>query len=219
MKKILCIGGQGDPITIGKAIVDSCLRGQDELEFCGLLNDVIPKGNYIDGFPIMGKLTDAKQFLNQGYFFINSLLRIDGNPFRIELFEKLGIPPERMATFIHPTAYVAPGVVLEPGCVVMPNVCISQETKFGKGCIILQGSTIGHNCSFGDYCHISAQACLAGYLNVGKGVHFGLNSSIRENLSIGDFSTIGMGSVLLKSIGPSEIWAGSPAKFIRKPND
>ena len=218
-KKVICIGGKGDPVSIGKAIIDTNLRGNFDFEFYGLLNDVIDKGTLVDGAPVLGKLNEARSFVNEGHYFINALLRIDGNIFRIKLFESLGIPDESMATFIHPTAYVAPGVELGPGCVVMPNACIGQETKFGKGCIILQGATVGHNCVFGDYCHISAQACLAGYLEVGQGVHFGLNSSIKENLTIGDYSTVGMGSVLLKNIGDREIWAGVPAKFIRNAID
>ena len=219
MKKIICLGGQGDPISIGKAIIDSNLRGDHKFEFSGLLNDSLKVGTSIDGFTILGKLKDAEYFVNQGYYFINAILRIDGNPLRIKLVEDLNIPSDRMATFVHPTAYVAPGVKFGPGCVVMPNVYVGQETMLGKGCIILHGATIGHNCSLGDYCHVSAQACLAGYLRVGKGVHFGLNSSIRENVTIGDFSSIGMGAVLLKNIGDYEIWAGIPAKFLRKPKD
>ena len=35
-------------------------------------------------------------------------------------------------------------------------------------------------------------------------------------MKIGDGAIIGMGSVVTKNIGPYEIWAGSPARFIRK---
>ena len=46
--------------------------------------------------------------------------------------------------------------------------------------------------------------------------HFGLNCTIRENLTIGDYATIGMGAVLTKDVGEKEIWAGNPAKLLRK---
>ena len=159
-KKVICLGGQGDPATIGKAIVDANKRGDDEWQFAGFLNDRIEMGTLLEGFPILGKLDQALEFVDKGYYFINGIHRIDGNKRRIKLFEGLGIPESRLATFIHPTAYVAPGVEFGPGCAVMPNVCISPEVRFGKCCIVLQAATIGHNNVISDYCHISAQACL-----------------------------------------------------------
>ena len=77
-------------------------------------------------------------------------------------------------------------------------------------------ATVGHSNQIGEYCHIAAQACVGSYLHVGKGVHFGLNCTIRECLTIGDYATIGMGAVLTKNVGEKEIWAGNPAKLLRK---
>ena len=77
-------------------------------------------------------------------------------------------------------------------------------------------ATIGHDDVIGEYTHIAAQACVGAFLKVGAGVHIGLNSTIRENIVIEDYSTLGMGAVLTKNIGRKEIWAGVPAKFIRK---
>ena len=218
-KKVICLGGQGDPSSIGKAIVDANRRADDEWEFVGFLNDRIKVGTILEGFPILGRLDQAQTFVDKGYYFINGIYRIDGNKSRIALFESLAIPESRLATFVHPTAYVAPNVVFGPGCVVMPNVCISPEVTFGKCCIVLQAATVGHNNEVSDYCHISAQACLGAYLRIGKGCHIGMNSTIRENITIGDYSTLGMGSVLHKNIGEDEIWAGFPARFIRRPHD
>ena len=39
---------------------------------------------------------------------------------------------------------------------------------------------------------------------------------IKAGLTIGDGAIIGMGSVVTKDVGPYEIWAGNPAKMIRK---
>ena len=79
----------------------------------------------------------------------------------------------------------------------------------------MAGSMMGHDNVVGDFCHIAAQAAVGSYLHIGKGVHIGLNATIRELLSIGDFATLGAGGVLTKNIGPNEIWAGNPAKFLR----
>jgi acetyltransferase-like isoleucine patch superfamily enzyme len=39
---------------------------------------------------------------------------------------------------------------------------------------------------------------------------------IKQGVTIGTGAVIGMGSVLTKDVPPYEIWAGNPAKFIKK---
>lgn len=51
---------------------------------------------------------------------------------------------------------------------------------------------------------------------IGNDVWIGGHSCIKGGVTIGDGAVVGMGSVVLKDIGPYEIWAGNPARFIRK---
>lgn len=44
----------------------------------------------------------------------------------------------------------------------------------------------------------------------------GAHSIILKGVTIGEAAIVGAGSVVTKSIPPKEIWAGNPAKFIRK---
>jgi acetyltransferase-like isoleucine patch superfamily enzyme len=54
---------------------------------------------------------------------------------------------------------------------------------------------------------------------IGDDVFVGANSIILKGVSIGDRVIIGAGSVITKNIPSDEIWAGNPAKFIRKLNE
>ena len=215
-KKIIILGGLGNGSVIANAIVDANKCGYSEWKFAGYLNDRHEKDSSIEGFPILGKIRDASEFIRKGFYFINTIYRIDGQQERIKLFENLKIPDSSLATFIHPMAYVAPNVKLGHGTVIMPHVSVSSGTIFGKCCLVMVGTTIGHNNNIGNYCHFAAQCCTSSFIKISPGVHIGLNATIRENLIIGKNSVLGMGSVLLENIGESEIWAGNPAKFIRE---
>ncbi len=49
-----------------------------------------------------------------------------------------------------------------------------------------------------------------------NGCFIGANSIILKGVTVGENSIIGAGSVVTKDIPDNEIWAGNPAKFIRK---
>lgn len=51
---------------------------------------------------------------------------------------------------------------------------------------------------------------------IGNDVWIGQEVLIKGGVSIGNGAVIGMGAVVTKNIGPYEIWAGNPARFIRK---
>lgn len=52
--------------------------------------------------------------------------------------------------------------------------------------------------------------------NIGNDVWLGIRTIVQGGVTIGDGAVIGAGSIVTKSIGPYEIWAGNPARFIRK---
>ena len=55
-----------------------------------------------------------------------------------------------------------------------------------------------------------------GDIVIGNDVWIGERATILSGLTIGDGAVIGGGSVVTKNVGPYEIWAGNPARFIRK---
>ncbi len=48
------------------------------------------------------------------------------------------------------------------------------------------------------------------------GVFVGAHVTILKGVTIGENSIIGAGSVVTKDVPPNEVWAGNPAKFVRK---
>lgn len=52
--------------------------------------------------------------------------------------------------------------------------------------------------------------------SIANDVWIGMGSFIKSGVSIATGSVIGMGSVVTKDVGPYEIWAGNPARLVRK---
>jgi acetyltransferase EpsM len=214
-ENIIIIGGSGNGSVIADAITDARLQHSSNARVCGFLNDRLAKGDQIAGYPVLGSLTDVQLFLKQGFRFIFTIYRIDGQKERIDIFKSLNIPQEALFTFIHPMAYVAPSAKVGLGTVLMPQVSVSSEAVIGDGCLLMVNSSVGHNTVLNAHCHLAAQSCLSSHVLLEEGVHIALNATVREDLVIKKYSTLGMGSVLLNNIGEKEIWAGNPARFLR----
>jgi acetyltransferase EpsM len=214
-RKVIIIGGLGNGSVIAAAIDEAAASGARDWTMAGYLNDRIEVGSDLEGHPVLGGLKAVRRFLDQDYYFLYTIYRIDGQNQRLALFEGLNLPDDRLAIFLYPKAYVATNAVIGPGCVVMPNASISSGAALGRCCLVMVNATIGHNTTIGDHGHIAACANLGAYLKVGRGVHIGLNATVRENLTLGDGSALGMGAVLLEDMGRNEIWAGNPARKLR----
>jgi acetyltransferase EpsM len=216
-QKIIVLGGIGNGTVISQAIQHSNIIGDSKLYVAGYFSDRIEPGKFIDGLPVLAKTSpdNIQIFAKKGYKFIYTILRIDGQKERIDLFQELNLTDDLLATFIHPSAYVAPNTTIEAGVVIMPNVMISSAAIVKRCSLIMTGVTIGHDTTIGELNHIASQAVIGAYIKTSRGVHVGLNSTIRENITIGENSTVGMGAVQTKNIGNNEIWAGNPSKFLR----
>ena len=55
-------------------------------------------------------------------------------------------------------------------------------------------------------------------VRIGNDVFIGAGSFVLKGVSIGDRAIIGAGSVVTKNVPADEIWAGNPARFIKKVN-
>lgn len=97
-------------------------------------------------------------------------------------------------------------------------VCRSTMVKIGDG------TRIGPNCSITDsdiHClniQRRDQPCVENDrpVIIGKNVFIGMGAIILKGVTIGDNSIVGAGSIVVKDVEPNSIYAGNPARFIRK---
>lgn len=123
------------------------------------------------------------------------------------------------------------------------NVSMQKYSYIGNFCTVINAE-IGKFCSIADNCIIGGNSHPLNWVStspvfhkgknimnknfsehefvttsriiIGNDVWLGNNVLIKGGVTIGNGAVIGMGSVVTKSVGDYEIWAGNPAKIIRK---
>jgi acetyltransferase EpsM len=126
------------------------------------------------------------------------------------------IPDFQFKYIIHPSAIIGCNVKIGLGCMIMPNTIIQRDTRIGEHCLINTGAIIEHDNDIMDYVNIQPRVTTGGGVHIGHCASIGMGALIRDHISIASKATIGMGSVVLKSIGANLTAWGNPAKIINK---
>ena len=107
---------------------------------------------------IEGKgLSTFDQYISDTTVFIPAF---GNDEFRMTWIDSIIDEGGRLATLIHPSAYVSPKAQIGQGTVILPGAVINTETKISAGCIINIGALIDHGNVIGDGCHICCGAII-----------------------------------------------------------
>lgn len=117
-------------------------------------------------------------------------------------------------------------VEIQRGAAIGANCKISSHSFICEGVTIEDGAFIGHGVMFTNDIYPRAvnadgsQQTEADWqvvpTRIGRGASIGSNATILCGISVGDGALVGAGSVVTKSVPAGEIWAGNPARFLRK---
>ena len=215
-KPVIIIGGSGHGCVIEACINDNRNRFHDfEWELKGFCNDFDLE---VDGYPVLGKLSDIPSLVKQGYYFAWGIHLVGRNVKTAELFEHISIPEEQWATIIHHTAFVADSVVLEPGVFVMANAYIAPRTIVGKCSMIKANTNIGHDVKIGPVSHIAMGSTVVSCVEIGYCATVAVSSTVLAHCKVGDYSMLAAAALLTHDIPIKEIWAGVPARFLKNMN-
>lgn len=99
-------------------------------------------------------------------------------------------------------------------------ICAAKSVKIGKNCLIgadvMIFDTDFHNISPEKRAFPPEWDKISSPVSIGDNVFIGTRAIIMKGVTIGNGSVIGAGSVVTSDIPENTIYAGSPAKFIKK---
>ncbi|MEV4640426.1 acetyltransferase [Actinoplanes sp. NPDC049548] len=118
----------------------------------------------------------------------------------------------RLATLVHPTAYVARDARLGAGCVVCPFAFVGTGAAVGANTVLNTYASIGHDAVVGDNCVFSPYAVVNGAVDLGSDVFLGTHSAVLPRVRVGCGSKISAGAVVHREVPVGALAAGNPAR-------
>lgn len=110
-------------------------------------------------------LSSFQSYINPSTSFIPAF---GNNFFRMEWINRIEESDGKLATLVHPTAYVSPTATINPGTVILPHAIINTDVAVGKGCIINLGAIVDHGCILEEGVHIAPGAIVKGENRIEK---------------------------------------------------
>ncbi|MEZ0071490.1 acetyltransferase [Planotetraspora sp. GP83] len=184
----------------------------DRWRLLGFLDDNPARhGVLVDGLPVLGGLAalpeQAKAVVCTG--------RPDDYASRLRIVERLGLPADRYATLIHPSAVVSASSRVGPGSVIHAQCVLTASVEVGAHVAVMPHVTLTHDDVVEDFATIASGVRLAGGVRIGRGAYLGAGALVRESRTVGAWSLVGMGSVVTRDVPAGEVWVGAPARFLR----
>ncbi|MFI8304447.1 acetyltransferase [Streptomyces sp. NPDC085927] len=209
MTGLVIVGAGGFARETARAAGDT-----GEFELLGHLDDNLAlHGTEVDGVPVLG-----------GCDLVNALPEARvvicvGNPrdyaARARLVRRLGLPEERYATVVHPTAAVSATSRVGPGSVLLAHCVLTAAVRVGAHVAVMPQVVLTHDDVVEDFATLASGVRLGGNARLERGAYAGSGALVREGTTVGAWSLIGMGSSVLGDVPPGEVWVGSPARRLR----
>jgi sugar O-acyltransferase (sialic acid O-acetyltransferase NeuD family) len=121
----------------------------------------------------------------------------------------------RLASYVSPHAFVAPGVEIGENVFIFENNVVQPFVKLGNDVVLWSGNHIGHHSVIEDDVFISSHVVVSGYCHIGRSSFIGVNTAIADQITIAPDCWIGPGCVISKSTNKGEIHQAPASEISR----
>jgi sugar O-acyltransferase (sialic acid O-acetyltransferase NeuD family) len=216
MRKLVVLGAAGNSLEILDAVLDAYDSG-DASRFTpvGFLDDNAETwGQEINGYPVLGALSLAGQF-DPDTLFVNGIASTKTYKRKPEIIGSLGMPEDRFATIVHPSAVVSRFATVGAGSVILQNAVVGSGVRLGRHVHVLPLTVVSHDAQVDDFATIAGCVSVSGHVRLGRACYVGTAASIRGGVTVGEGAMVGMGAVVLNDVPVETVVAGVPAAELK----
>jgi sugar O-acyltransferase (sialic acid O-acetyltransferase NeuD family) len=131
---------------------------------------------------------------------------------RLATAEALLARGARLATVVHPTAWVADTAVLAPGVVIAPFAFVGPHARIGELSVLNTYASVGHDSVIGRCCVLAPYAVTNGRVTLEDEVFLATHATVTPRRTVGRRSVVSAGSVVLRDVPARSLASGNPAR-------
>lgn len=201
MSRLIIVGAR----AMGR---ETCTYAQEAgTEVKGFLDDMADALDGFEGYPKILGSVEEYCVVEEDVF----VIALGDGALRRKYADIIAAKGGRFINIVHPTAYVGKNVKLGCGCIVCPNVTITNDTAIGDHVIVNVGTTINHDNKIGAYVTICPGCHLAGRVTLGELVFVGTGVTIVPDIELGAKVIVAAGASVVRSFHSGRIM-GIPAR-------
>jgi sugar O-acyltransferase (sialic acid O-acetyltransferase NeuD family) len=213
MRDLVIIGAGGSAAEI-VGIVEAVNAIEPAFSLLGFLDDSPAKqGSSVCNLPVLGTshlaadMNDAQLVLGIAHYRRPRC--------RADLAARLGLPSDRFATLVHPSAMVSKSATLGCGTIVFPFAMISPGASIGDHAFIAPYCHVSHDAIVEDSATMAAGSMLCGGSRLCTAAYMGARSVLMDGVCVGAEAVVGIGGIVIRDVAPNTVVVGNPAKPIK----
>jgi sugar O-acyltransferase (sialic acid O-acetyltransferase NeuD family) len=196
-------------------LVAAINRQQLQYTIVGALDDdAALHGTRVEGIEVLGGLSTAKRLGSAHFVFAISSYRLRLE--RINIWERLGLAPDRFVTLIHPTADIAATANIGRGCLIYGGAFVGPQAIVDDFCIAYNSAFLSSKASMRTFSMLAGHAFVGSGCTLERGAFVAAMSGVAPGVSVGAGAMVAMGSVAFADVPAEAVVRGNPAEIVKR---
>ena len=212
MSRIIVYGASGH----ARYTIDALERAGDH-EIVGLIDDGVPSGTSVYGYPVLGVGADLRR-LRDEVGFDGGVVAIGDNFVRSKVAERIErvVPDFEFVSAIHPFGVVGRDCVVGAGTVLLAGAVIGSSSSVGEHSFLATNSSIDHNSALGRFGSLAPGAATGGGVRIGDFSTISVGAAVIHGITIGEHTVVGAGAAVVRALPGYVVAVGVPCRVVRR---